>query len=154
VIFSWFNTKEVREFGRALAQSMMDEIPADARVKDTKFAAKATSSDAPDARELQMTLRMADWQAPKTLQDSLAKDKRFTVKLGPSRKTPDPKYGYTGDVSIVIPPEKPKPAAKAPAKPADANGAATQPAQEPSAPASQPAAEPAAPTQQPAEEPA
>jgi hypothetical protein len=53
VIFSWFNTKEVREFGHSLAQFMMDEIPADARVKDTKFAAKAAKTMQKAARRLQ-----------------------------------------------------------------------------------------------------
>jgi hypothetical protein len=53
VIFSWFNTKEVRDFGRSLAQFMMDEIPADARVKDAKFAAKAGKTMQKAARRLQ-----------------------------------------------------------------------------------------------------
>lgn len=53
MIFNWFNTKEARGFGRALAQFMMDEIPADARVKEAKFAAKASKTMQKAARRLQ-----------------------------------------------------------------------------------------------------
>jgi hypothetical protein len=53
VIFNWFNTKEVREFGGSLAQFIMDEMPADARVKNTKFAAKAGKTLQKAARRLQ-----------------------------------------------------------------------------------------------------
>jgi Tfp pilus assembly PilM family ATPase len=99
-------------------RDIVDQMPDNRMSYTTKVTAKAASSEVPDARELQMGLRMADWQVPKTLQDSLSKDKRFTVKLGPSRQTPsDPKYGFTGDVTIVIPPEKDKPVPKAAAKP-------------------------------------
>ena len=140
-------------------RDIVDQMPDNRMSYTTKVTAKAASSEVPDARELQMSLRMADWQVPKTLQDSLAKDKRFTVKLGPSRQTPsDPKYGYTGDVLIVIPPDKEKPASKAPAKPEnapvappapDTPGNAATPADAPQEP--QPATEPAA-SDQPAEE--
>ena len=53
MIFSWFDTKEVRRFGQGLAQFMMAEIPSDARVKDAKFAAKTGKVMQKAARRLQ-----------------------------------------------------------------------------------------------------
>jgi hypothetical protein len=41
LIFSWFDTREVRRFGAGLAEFIMNEMPADARVKEAKFATKA-----------------------------------------------------------------------------------------------------------------
>jgi Tfp pilus assembly PilM family ATPase len=93
-------------------REIVQQMPDNQKSYMTKVTAKATSADTPDARELQMGLRMSDWRVPTDLQDSLRRSSRLAVKLGPSRQTSDPKYGFTGDVTIVIPPEKAKPGAK------------------------------------------
>lgn len=41
MIFSWFDSREVRRFGTGLAEFIMNEMPADARTKEAKFATKA-----------------------------------------------------------------------------------------------------------------
>lgn len=53
MIFSWFDTREVRQFGTALAKFIIDEMPADARTRETKFAAKAGKTLQKAARQLQ-----------------------------------------------------------------------------------------------------
>ena len=53
LIFSWFDTREVRQFGTALAKFIIDEMPADARTRETKFAAKAGKTLQKAARQLQ-----------------------------------------------------------------------------------------------------
>jgi hypothetical protein len=53
LIFSWFSTREVREFGASLAKFIMDEMPADARIKEAKFSAKAGKTLQKAARQLQ-----------------------------------------------------------------------------------------------------
>ena len=122
-------------------RDVIQQLPENQKGYMPKLIAKATSGDVLDAHELQMPgLRMSDWQVPTNIQKSLGASKQFAVKLGQSRETLDPKYGYTGDVTIVILPDKAKPGAKPAAKPA-------------SRPASQPApalaSAPAAPEDQP-----
>ncbi len=53
MIFSWFRTREVRLFGTSLAKFIMDEMPAAARTRETKFAAKAGKTLQKAARQLQ-----------------------------------------------------------------------------------------------------
>jgi hypothetical protein len=53
LIFGWFDTREVRQFGASLAKFVMDEMPADARTKEAKFASKAGKTLQKAARRLQ-----------------------------------------------------------------------------------------------------
>lgn len=41
MIFSWFDTREVRRFGTGLAKFIIGEMPVAAKTKEAKFAAKA-----------------------------------------------------------------------------------------------------------------
>ncbi len=106
-------------------REVVEQLPDNQKAYSTRLAAKPSTGEIADARVVQMGLRMSDWQVPKTLQDAFGKTNRFAIIPGPIRQVMDPKYGYTSDVTIVIPPEKPKPAGKAPAKPA---GPVTEPA--------------------------
>ena len=40
-MFSWFDAKEARTFGESLAAFFAERIPADSRLKEKKFTAKA-----------------------------------------------------------------------------------------------------------------
>jgi hypothetical protein len=51
-MFGWFKTREAREFGAALAQFIVQEMPADARTREGKFARKASKTLQKAARQL------------------------------------------------------------------------------------------------------
>ncbi len=109
-------------------REVVEQMPENSQAYTTKVSIKATSSTVPNGRDIQMGLRMNDWQVSKTFQDSLGSNAHFIGIIGPSRTTGDPKYGYTGDMTVIIPPEKDKDklAGKG-AKPAAASQPATRP---------------------------
>ncbi len=44
MIFGWFDARAARAFGSELARSFMTRVPADAKVSDRKFEAKAKAA--------------------------------------------------------------------------------------------------------------
>lgn len=44
MIFAWFDATAAKAFGASLAQSFMERVPADGKLSDRKFEAKAKSA--------------------------------------------------------------------------------------------------------------
>jgi Tfp pilus assembly PilM family ATPase len=119
-------------------RDVVQQMPDNSQVYATKLSAKPAAGDAPDARELQLTLRMTDFRIPTDLQKSLAKQPQFAVMPGASRQTGDPKYGHAGDVKIVIRPDKAKPPPRTGASPGGGPAGAAEPQGHPTAPPAEP----------------
>lgn len=52
-LFSWFDTREAREFGVTLAQRVLRDLPPDIRTEEKRFAKRAEKSLLGASRDLQ-----------------------------------------------------------------------------------------------------